>query len=77
MATREGIKVNGSVKLIGFIVLIVGSTISVVASIEGMRGDIRVNTEKIEMLREDVKDIGGEIDSVEKKIDDYIKDDAD
>ena len=55
MATKEGgFKLNGSIKLIGFIVLIAGSTISVVSSIEGMRGDMRVNTKSIELMREDM-----------------------
>ena len=76
MTTKEsGVKINGSVKLIGFIVLIVASTISVVASIEGMRGDIRINNEKIERLREDVRYVGDRIDRVEDKIDEQIKED--
>jgi len=55
MATKEsGVKINGSAKLIGFIILIVASTVSVVASIEGMRGDIQVNTKSIELMREDM-----------------------
>ena len=54
-------KLNGSIKLIGFIVLIVGATASVVVSVEGMRGDMRVNTAAIEantketgLMREDM-----------------------
>jgi hypothetical protein len=58
---RSGIKINGSAKLIGFIILIVGSTVSVVASIEGMRGDIRVNTKEIELMREDMIRLEGRV----------------
>ena len=53
MAAKDGgFKLNGTSKVIGLIILIVGATVSVVASLEGMRGDIRVNTTQIELLRE-------------------------
>lgn len=85
MATKEsGVKINGSIKLIGFIVLMLGSAISVVTSIEGMRSDIRVNSEvqrvtaeghneKIELLREDVKAVGKRIDRVEDDLHEHIE----
>ena len=53
MTTKDGgFKLNGTSKVIVLIILIIGSTVSIVASIEGMRGDIRVNTTQIELLRE-------------------------
>jgi hypothetical protein len=72
---RGGIKINGSMKIIGFVILIAGSTVSVVTSIEGMRGDIRVNTTEVKNLREDVKEVRDHIDDVEEKIDEHIKED--
>ena len=52
MAASNGFKINGTSKIVGLIILIIGSTVSIVASIEGMRGDIRVNTTQIELLRD-------------------------
>ena len=53
MTTKNGgFKINGTSKIVGLIILIIGSTVSIVASIEGMRGDIRVNTTQIELLRD-------------------------
>lgn len=87
MATKSnGVKINGSIKIIGLIVLLVGQTVAVVSSYERTRGEVKANTtaivetrravEKLERRMEEKNHVWDEeIKAVEDLVIEHIKED--